>query len=174
MCIGVQISSVWKVYYVGFFLCFVFRYHAFKVRPLIGTSFVMSCSPEVNNRFSLVAVLVKAPRLHEVERHLWDCETRGPPSSRSPIQTVRTVAGRDVGRVPKHICTIISKGLREGWLKRAVAVHIGGFVHDGPTKGGGPKLKCVYMLYVKNTSPVSVPFIATFLKPHIDTTKLYC
>ena len=138
---------------------------------------VLECNPEAKNPHDPFAVLVKCPPLWTFPRHLWDVQTRGPPESSSPRQNVEMVAGKLIGRVPKEIRQIFSMGLKGGmrrWMLRAVAIHIGGFVHDGPVTGGGPKLKCVYMLYIKKSSPVSVPFICNFLRPHIDTSRLFC
>ena len=131
---------------------------------------ILTCHPESGNRFGRNAVLVKCPPLNELPQAIWDSETRGR-ESRSARQTVREIAGQRIGRVPKQISRVISEGLREGWVKRAAVVHIGGFIHDGSVRGGGPKLKCVYMLYIQPSS--RVPQVAASLKPHVDTNTLY-
>ena len=54
-----------------------------------------------------------------------------------------------MGKVFKRICDVISKRLREGWIKRAVDIFTGGFLHNH-----GPQLKCVYELHIQEDSPV--------------------
>ena len=121
---------------------------------------VMVCQAEPQNKYDKNAVLVKCPPLMDIPQDQWDVETRGA-DSRSPRQTVRDVAGRQVGRVPKEICKVISKGLLEGWIKRAVTIHTGGFVHNK-----GPQLKCIYMLYIQPHSPISMCDLRAKLQPY--------
>ena len=61
-------------------------------------------------------------------------------AGKSPIQVLDTL-GKTVGRLPNRLCTIMSKGLREGWIKKVVCLYMGGggdVQHDN-----WPQLKCV-------------------------------
>ena len=111
----------------------------------------MKCIPEPSNRYDRNAVLVVAPPLSDVPQDLHETVTK----DSFPPQTVKDVAGEKIGRVPKGICGVISQGIRGGWIIKAVAVYTGGFIHAGQVRGGGPQLKCQYLL-ILNPSKVNV------------------
>ena len=83
--------------------------------------------------------------------------------TRSGQQVVADIAGKTVGRVPANICQVLSKGLREGWLKRAICIHTGGFIHRL-----GPQLKCTFDLHIDEMSPVSVALVLKYLSTYTD------
>lgn len=65
---------------------------------------------------------------------------------------VKTHEGATIGHVPRNICGIISTGIRvHHILTRTVCVYTGGLIHDGPIRGGGVKLPCIYLLYFVNS-----------------------
>ncbi len=74
-------------------------YHIFKIRPCEDV--VMEVSREENNEYDEHAMLVKMPDI--VADNLLQKVTRAE-SSRYPIQRVRDILGKTVGRVPANLC----------------------------------------------------------------------
>lgn len=79
---------------------------------------MMRCTPETDNRFDRWAVLVKMQD------------------------------GRSVGRMPAEICRTIHQGLRSGATSSTECIFLGEMQHDGPVRGGGPKLVVAYLVEV--------------------------
>lgn len=60
-------------------------------------------------------------------------------------ETVRRIAGRTIGQVPKVISGILLPAIDSRKIRRSTAFYTGGMVHrDHPTLGKGPKLECMY------------------------------
>ena len=101
-----------------------------------GIGNVLNCLPEPGNRVDRWAVLVK-------DDH-----------------------GHTIGSVPKDICNIISvQSLVHHSVVWVVCVFMGEMVIHG-VGGGGPKLKCVYL--VQYNLNVNLHSIADHLHRHVD------
>ena len=81
------------------------------MRPFKGTEFVMTVQAETDNPYDKFACLVKAPGITSLPTRIWDLLTRESKST-SGRQSVREVAGATVGRVPKDLCKILSRGIQ--------------------------------------------------------------
>lgn len=134
---------------LGFF-ALLYRYHQFRaVSPPVGTRFPMICIPEPTNPFDRFACIVK-----------------GPSQEQTPL---RFRAHSDVvfGRVPKHICNVISVGMRtHQTLLRASCIYLGHMVHGGQGVGGGPKLVCMYLL--EYNSRENITEVANHLRRYVN------
>ena len=130
---------------------------------------MLQCEREPDNPYDEFAVRLRAPSAAEMESVIGSL-TRDPPR----VQHVRDVCGRVVGRVPRGISKIISEGLRDGALHRAVCFYRGGFLHRGPVRGGGPQLKAVYCLYLsrgpgnRRNDPQRLIDLADKIRPFLD------
>lgn len=52
-----------------------------------------------------------------------------------------------IGHVPRNICNVVSIAMNvHHILLRAHAIYIGGTISEGPVRGGGVKLPCIYLL----------------------------
>eukprot|EP00057_Strongylocentrotus_purpuratus_P027581 XP_011682055.1 PREDICTED: uncharacterized protein LOC105446672 [Strongylocentrotus purpuratus] len=120
-------------------------YHHFKKRPFQGSQFLMQCRPEMGNKYDKAATLVVAPKLDVVAPELHDKETRAASTSgRDRQQTVREICGHPVGRVPKGLSAVVRFAINNGW--GAYCWYLGTMTHDGPVRGGGPKLNECYVM----------------------------
>ena len=129
-------------------------YHAFHVRPHVDIGMVLV--PQPRNRFDPNAFGVWVPHLSGIPEHLRDIETR-------EGQTVRMIAGKQVGRVPANLCRafreLVDRGLLANDLKCTYdgTVHVSQrvLVHQSFQRqafrdrvGGGAELDCKYLLAV--------------------------
>lgn len=128
---------------------------------------VLALEREPDNRYDQYAVKVMAPAADLFPAAVLEDITR----DHAPIQRVKDVVGEMIGRVPRHLCEIISRGLREGWLRRAVAFHTGGVDVDGPMRGGGPKLKACYLLSLEPNRGMTMRRMADMIRPHLDNDE---
>ena len=109
--------------------------------------FIMECVPEPTNRIDPLAVLVKKIGSEEV-----------------------------IGRMPKHLCNIVSLGfrVRGNSLRRANCIYLGTYHNEGPVVGGGLKLHCVYILqYAGDTSDRRIGDIANFIRQNVQDDFIY-
>ena len=80
---------------------------------------------------------------------------------------VKDSDGNVIGRVPKDICNVISiQDLVHHSVVRAHCIFTGEMVMDGPIVGGGPKLKCVYLVEYRQN--VNILTIAEHLHRKLD------
>ena len=119
-------------------------YHHFGIRPLIGTDMPLLLREEDDNIYDPNAITVEVPEESVFDNIDMERETK-------PGQRVRDVIGQVCGRVPKNQGHVIKQGIQEGFVTHAFAFHKGGFVHAGKNRGGGPQLKCVYVIFVKRS-----------------------
>ena len=92
---------------------------------------VLKLERETGNRYDEYAVTVTTPRAEELPEPVLGIVTR----DHHQIQHVRDVAGQIIGRVPRGLSEVISKGLADGSITRAVAFYRGGFIHRGRVRG---------------------------------------
>ena len=78
-------------------------YHYFQIRPLMGIEFPLTCVREPENSFDNNAFKAMAPRVREVSLHVLDLTVRP-----NPIQTVRKICGKPVGRMPASLAKLIN------------------------------------------------------------------
>ena len=129
-------------------------YHVFHVRPHVDIEMILV--PEPRNRFDPNAFGVWMPNLSDIPGHLRDTETR-------EGQTVRQIAGTQVGRVPANLCRVFRELLDQGLLANVIKCTYGGTVHVArrvpvhqsfqrqgirDRVGGGAELDCKYFLMV--------------------------
>ena len=72
-------------------------YHIFKITP--HKAIKLQVLKEVNNKKDPNSILVKIPGLEEIPVNLHDDITRPKKKSNEKNQTVKEIAGKDVGRV---------------------------------------------------------------------------
>ena len=77
-------------------------YHEFKIKPPV--SLALKVTKEYGNKFDKNACLVWMPELLEIPRFMWDIVT-----DNKRNETVATIAGLPVGRVPSGLSECFSK-----------------------------------------------------------------
>lgn len=79
----------------------------------------------------------------------------------------------DLGhRVPKHICNVISVGMRtHQTLLRASCIYLGHMVHGGQRVGGGPKIVCMYLL--EYSSRHNIAEVANHLRRYVNEDFIF-
>jgi hypothetical protein len=88
------------------------------------------------------------------------------------VTAVQDDMGNVIGRVPKNICNIISISQSvHHTLVRAICIYTGEMLHDPPVEGGGPKLKCVYL--VEFLPNVNLQSIAEQLNRHLEDDDFF-
>jgi hypothetical protein len=80
--------------------------------------------------------------------------------------------GHLVGRVPQGLQSLIYDWILNNNIARSSLFCTGEFQHDGQVQGGGPKLKCVYLLEF-NTENFHLPQVAQQLHEVLQTNDLY-
>ena len=65
-------------------------------------------------------------------------------------QCVGDVFGRVCGNVPKNLASVLKSAIESGLLTHGFVFYSGQFIHAGKIKGGGPQLRCVYILFIKH------------------------
>ena len=109
-------------------------YHHFHNRPLIGNAMLNTLEREPDNRFDRYAVKLIAPSLNLIAPNVRDSVTRERDGQRA-----RDIAGKCIGRLPRHLSKLISCGLDRGEITDAVAMFTGHIVHNR-----GPQLSMAY------------------------------
>ena len=123
-------------------------YHYFQIRPLMGIEFPLTCVREPENSFDNNAFKVMAPRVREVSLDVLDLTVRP-----NPIQTVRKICGKPVGRMPASLAKLISNLKDQGDIGDIKAIYTGDMQHGQHfILGNGPKLICVYFIKVFRNS----------------------
>lgn len=79
--------------------------------------------------------------------------------------------GAEVGRVPREVSKVISQGLLLGHIVDAMVIYTGQMRHDGPVRGGGPKLCAAYLLKLRNVP--SVMHVASELKEKLNENDMF-
>ena len=77
-------------------------YHDFKIKPLMCMS--LRVTKEYGNKHDQHACLVWIPELETIPRHLWDIVTDAMRN-----ETVHTIAGLPIGRVPRGLSSCFWK-----------------------------------------------------------------
>ncbi|XP_078608065.1 uncharacterized protein LOC144880005 isoform X2 [Branchiostoma floridae x Branchiostoma japonicum] len=122
-------------------------YHYFRRRPLLG--FNMDVVREWDNPYDKDAFLVRMPHLANIPADKHDLVTdakRG--------LTVRSIAGKDIGRLPAGLCKILAELDRDGVLTDPTCVATGppepSFVPwPAPSdRGGGVVVRCKVLIDV--------------------------
>lgn len=80
--------------------------------------------------------------------------------------------GRHVGRVPRGLNGLLHTWISSNTLARSTLFWTGEFQHDGQVRGGGPKLKCVYLLEF-NSENFNLPHVAQQLHDVLQTDDLF-
>ena len=137
-------------------------YHFFKrqPRPLVE----MVVKEEITNPYDADAMVVVMPSLDDIHPSLYDEITHASKGWNDPEQTVRTNAGKIIGRVPANIGKIFNQLLKEGDVKKVTCWSV-----EDPKlskipppeqsfkrnpvgydrRGGGAIIKCKYQLHCK-------------------------
>ena len=114
-------------------------YHAFHVRPHPEISMFLELEPQ--NRYDSNAIKVKMPEIEYIPENLRNQSTRDG-------QTVRQIAGKIVGRVPRNLCTVFTKLIEDGLCEiGAFRVNYMGRIDFTQS---GPELLCSYVLSVES------------------------
>ncbi len=80
---------------------------------------------------------------------------------------IQDIAGRLVGRMPRHLCNVVHMGMRlHNNVRHAGCFCTGEIVQGGPVVGGGPQLRAVYLLEVENGADFIS--IANFVRRHLE------
>ena len=131
----------------------------------------MECIPEPENHHDRQAVCVVAPPLAAIPRSLHHRDTRPPPQQ----QTVQDIASATIGRVPSGLCSFFSVGLTANhYIERVEAVYTGHMLHDGPVRGGGPKLQCAYIITFSQHAPVVRLLDYLHYRRQIASDDIFC
>ena len=103
-------------------------YHHFRIRPLVGVNMPMYLVEEDDNVYDANAICVKIPDIeffNKIDEHL--------PTKDG--QTVKDVAGKICGRVPRKIASILKGHITCNMLTHAHVFSLGTFTHVGPVGG---------------------------------------
>ena len=97
--------------------------------------------PEVENRYNRYAVQVVLPRMENVPRNFQDWHVGD--------TCIQDIAGRVVGRMPRHLCNVVSLGMQvHHTVQHAGCFFTGEIVQGGPVVGRGPQLRAIYVLEI--------------------------
>ncbi|XP_077869670.1 uncharacterized protein LOC144361685 [Saccoglossus kowalevskii] len=133
-------------------------YHHFHRRP--HPDALLDVEIEHNNRYDPSSMLVKMPPLCRIPNELHDEVTREGRGNQ-PNQTVRSIADKQVGRVPANLCKVFRRLLELNLVESVIVCKYTGQtglsirppsnqrfqrgqVRDRP--GGGAELTCLYYL----------------------------
>lgn len=89
-------------------------YHHFKIRP--HGDIAMLVEKEANNHFDPSAMIIKIPQLCKIPTELHNVVTK-PKRGKEHEQTVKSNAGKTVGRVPANVCKIFTTLLNNGLVR---------------------------------------------------------
>ena len=87
-------------------------YHIFKITP--HKEIKLQVLKEVNNKKDPKTMLVKMLGLEEIPVNVRDDITRPKKKTNEKNQTVKEIAGKDVGRVPANLCGVFKDLLKSG------------------------------------------------------------
>ncbi|XP_069110389.1 uncharacterized protein [Argopecten irradians] len=142
-------------------------YHIFHRRP--DPAIKMKVEVEDNNRYDESAMKVMVPSLDEIPQHLHGNVTRPENIQRRlPVQRVRDIAGKQIGRVPANLCRAFRMLLRNNYVQEILCFYkgearqsqhpnmhqrfrrnsTGG--HD--QAGGGADLECTYYVSIRSAN----------------------
>ncbi|KAH3751713.1 hypothetical protein DPMN_005109 [Dreissena polymorpha] len=82
-----------------------------------------------------------------------------------------TTNGQNVGRIPLGLSSVISNAITERSLARSTVFSMGTLRHDGPQRGGGPKIECVYLL--EFNEGVDIGRIAALLHDELHSDNIF-
>ena len=135
-------------------------YHAFHIRP--HPLITLMVEPEYGNQFDPHAMKVSMPPLDTIDPIYYDEAT----NMSIPHQTVRRIAGQQIGRVPANLCRAFRLLLNRGYVHEHHITAV--FQGDvGPSRnppvhqryapraigfdipGGGADLSCLYELRIQ-------------------------
>ena len=117
-------------------------YHAHRVLPLTGTEMPLICARERGNRYSRNAVLVTTPHVAELSQTAKRGETR----LNGRTVPASEVCGKSCGRMPMALSDVLGPAMDNGKVDMVKSFYLGEMEHAGPERGGGPKLKCIYLI----------------------------
>jgi hypothetical protein len=107
------------------FLLFLFRYHHFRVKPPVGKDCMLQLKREGTSKSLRNSVLVCLPD------------------------------GKSIGRIPKELSEMITRGLQMGAIEDSFPMYTGEMQHDGSIRVGGPKLCAAYVLRMRDSDITS-------------------
>lgn len=117
-------------------------YHAHRVTPLSGVDMPLECTREHNNRYSRYAVLVSTPAASTLPASIRSKETR----LEGRDVSASAVCGKACGRMPRELSDILAPAMDRSLICKMKAFYLGEMEHGGNVRGGGAKLKCVYVV----------------------------
>ena len=139
-------------------------YHYFRIRPLVGTEMPMFLQQEENNSYDENAILVRIPSKTFFPDLNKEKETKDG-------QSVADVLGKVVGRLPRNVAEVIKAAITSEEMTHSFVFYTGNIVHGGQRAGGGVKLHCVFVTFIKHAS---VQDIKTRLEEiGLDVASLY-
>ena len=89
---------------------------------------------------------------------------------------VTELAGKIVGRIPRHLSCILCGGITHGWLHKVQCIFTGQLIHGGPVQGGGPQLTCAYILDIMaEDQQRHIAAFTSYLRRHnfVDRNNLF-
>ena len=121
------------------------EYHHFRVRPLIGTDMPMYLEEECDNIYDKNAIRVRVPSEAFFPDLNKEKETKNG-------QCVGDVLGKVVGRLPKNVARVVMAGVESDDITHSFSFYTGDLIHGGQKRGGGVKLRCIFVLFVRHVS----------------------